>query len=158
MVFERVRRYFGGDDPEAVPEVVDRLEGVDRDVAVALVELPVQRRASGELVLRDVDATTAMMDAAAEQLPHARRRRKGWRCASCEGELDEAQAAPQQYGLAVEPYTGPAFSMEVTMPGWACGCGRRQVASDDRSAGDERASSFAEAIMAAMADGAVRRS
>ncbi|QBI18733.1 hypothetical protein ER308_03650 [Egibacter rhizosphaerae] len=153
--WNRLRRYFGGADPAAVPELVERLEGRHEDVSVALVELPVQRRPSGEVALRDADATGAMLDAATDQLPHARRQGKErWSCGSCQADLGGMPGAEQRADLRVGPGKGPPFTLEVTMPGWQCwSCGAVQVASDD-----ERANSFREAIMAAMASGGVKRS
>lgn len=82
------------------PDAVARVAGRDRDVSVALLDVPVFRSESGRLRLRDVDATVAMLDAVDDGLPRANppiSRRKPWHCAACAPAqpLDAAKRSPR---------------------------------------------------------------
>lgn len=139
---------------EETADSVARAEGSDRDVSVALVNLPVFRGESGRLRLRDVDATVAMVDAVNDWLPRAAppaSRRKPWQCPVCvpPQPLDPGQAERVTHELEARPREGPAFHLEVTIPSVTCsGCGRALALYDE-----ERDDALLEAIMAAL-DGA----
>lgn len=140
------------------PDAVARAAGRDRDVSVALLDVPVLRSESGRLRLCDVDATGAMLDAVDDGLPRASpptSRRKPWHCADCAPAqpLDTGQAQPETYQLDVRPREGPPFILEATILSVTCpGCGRALTLYDK-----ERDDALKEAIMAALNTAGINR-